>query len=86
MFFVARYAGLAIFDNSLAFVVLGVGMVSLLEGMISVSLFEYLDPTVPWWGWMFGRVLPSAVYNTLLAPLVWLALNRLDWLLEPQEV
>lgn len=86
VYFAARFAGMSIFDNSLGFIVLGVLSLSFMEGLFSVSLFQFLDGSVPWWGWMIGTVLPTAFYNALLAPLAWVALSRLERVLRPQVI
>lgn len=76
--FVARLAGTSIYEHNVVFNVLGVFGLSLAEGIIAVSVFNLLDPSVPWWGWLFGRVIPAALYNSLLSPLLFLGLERLE--------
>ena len=85
VFFAARYAGMSVFEKNLIFAVTGVFILTLMEGLISVSVFEYLDPSVPWWEWMLGKVAPGAVFNCLLTPPVWFLLSRLEWALYPPE-
>lgn len=83
VFFAARYAGLSIFDNSLLFTVLGVLGLSLMEGLISVTVFEYLDPSLPWWEWVLGKVIPGALFNSLLTPPIWYLLTRIEGVMYP---
>lgn len=84
--FLARFASTSLFDKSTGFVMLAVMALSLAEGLISVTLFQILDSSVPWWAWMFGEVLPVAVYNGLLAPLIWLAVSPLNQRLSTVEI
>lgn len=85
VFFAARYAGMSVFEKNLIYAVVGVFVLTLVEGLISVSVFEYLDPSVPWWNWTLGKVAPGAVFNCLLTPPVWFLLSRLEWAVYPPE-
>lgn len=78
MSFLARFVGLSVYENSLLVGVVAVGGISLVEGFVSVTLFEMLDGGVPWWGWMGAQVLPGAFINALWSPLVFYALGRLE--------
>jgi len=76
--FLSRLIGVSVYENSL---LLGMGAVfasSLVEGLASVTLFDWLDETVPWWHWMLADVVPTAVVNALWSPLVFYALSRLE--------
>lgn len=83
VFFAARYAGMSVFEKNLAIAMVGVFILSMVEGLVSVSIFEYLDPSVPWWEWMLGKIAPGAVFNALLTPPVWIMLSRLEWAVFP---
>jgi rod shape-determining protein MreD len=76
--FLARYIGTAVYENSLLVGVAGVLAVSLAEGLVSVSLFEVLDATIPWWRWTFTQVLPNSIVNAVWSPLVFLVFARLE--------
>jgi rod shape-determining protein MreD len=76
--FLSRYVGISVYENSL---LLGMGAVfgiSLVEGLVSVTLFDWLDETVPWWHWMLADVVPTALVNALWSPLVFFGLARLE--------
>lgn len=85
VFFPARQAGITVFEKNQIYAVVGVFILTLAEGLISVSVFEYLDPSVPWWNWMLGKVAPGAVFNSVLTPPVWYLLSRLEWAVYPPE-
>ncbi|MCZ6474462.1 MAG: rod shape-determining protein MreD [SAR324 cluster bacterium] len=75
--FLAIYVGSAIYENTLWFTMVSVAGLTLAEGLISISIFEILDSTAPWWQWLSQRVLPAAIYHAVLAPflawgLIWL--------------
>jgi rod shape-determining protein MreD len=74
----ARLVGQAMYEDSLLSATLVVFGLSLLEGVIFTSVFQVLDKQVGWGSWIFFRVLPGSVYNAALAPLVFLALGRLE--------
>ncbi len=75
---VARQAGGSIYENNAFTGILAVAALSVLQGLISTTLFYVLDAGVPWWRWTMLRVLPEAFYNALLAPLALLALERVE--------
>lgn len=70
--FLARIAGASIYENNMLFALLSVFGLSLGEGMISLALLNILDSSVPWWFWLFTQVVPNAVYNTLVAPVLFM--------------
>jgi rod shape-determining protein MreD len=74
----ARFAGSAMYEDNIAASAIAVFGLSLLQGIVFVSVFRTLDRTVPWWGWTLGRVVPEAFYDALVSPLVFLALARLE--------
>lgn len=78
MSFLARLIGVSVYENSLALGVAAVFGISVAEGIVSVTLFEILDGSVPWWGWMVTQVLPSALINALWSPLVFYVFGRLE--------
>ncbi len=85
VFFAARYAGMSVFEKNVGVAMVGVFILSMVEGLVSVSIFEYLDPSVPWWEWMLGKIAPGSVFNALLTPPVWIMLSRLEWAVYPPE-
>lgn len=83
--FLARMTGVSIYENSFLFGLSGVFGLSLVEGFISVTLLQFLDGSVPWWRWILTQVFPNALYNGLLAPVLFLlcmALSRKVKILE----
>jgi rod shape-determining protein MreD len=78
----SRMAAALIYENNLLSGALVVGGLSVAEGALSAALFELLDPATPWWRWLLLRVLPTAIYNALFAPLFLLALARLERVLK----
>lgn len=83
--FLARLIGVSVYENSLLLGVAAVFGVSLAEGFISVTLFQWLDEGVPWWRWMLTGVLPGALVNALWSPLVFYAFGRLERWVRPSE-
>ncbi len=83
--FLARWAGVMLYENSL---LLGAAIVfglSLVEGLLSLTLLQLLDAGVPWWRWLAAGVLPTAVVNAVWSPLVLLAVGRLERLVRLPE-
>jgi rod shape-determining protein MreD len=76
--FAARLMGASIYEHNLLFSVLGVLALCLAEGLMSVTFLHLLDAGVPWWAWILERALPEAVYNALLAPVLFYGLRRLE--------
>ena len=77
----ARLAGNAMYEDNLVSGVMAVFGLCILEGIVFTSIFRVLDHGVPWWNWVLARVLPGALYDALLAPLVFMGLMRLErWL------
>ena len=64
----ARATGKAINEQNVVLNFFLVLVLSLAEGMISLGLFNYMDEDLPWWRWLFTRVLPGSFYTALLAP------------------
>lgn len=83
--FLSRLIGMSVYENSLLIGALAVFGVSLVDGLISVTLFQWLDSTVPWWNWMFTIVVPGALINALWSPLVFYILGRLERWARPAE-
>ncbi|MCH7908649.1 MAG: hypothetical protein IIB38_03425 [Candidatus Hydrogenedentes bacterium] len=79
--FAAIYVGNSMYENSLLFVVTAVAGLSLFEGVVSISIFELLDSSTPWWNWFLTRSLPVSIYHGLLAPVLLWGMVRLErWL------
>jgi rod shape-determining protein MreD len=79
--FAARLAGAAMYEDNILSATLAVFGLSLIEGLGFVSIYKVLDKQVGWWSWMFFRVLPGSFYNAVCAPIVFLALAKLErWL------
>jgi len=77
----ARLAGGAMYEDNLLLGAVAVFGLCLLEGAVFAGVFRVLDRQIPWWNWIFTRVLPGSLYNALLAPLVLMGLMRLErWL------
>jgi rod shape-determining protein MreD len=74
----ARLATGAMYEDNVLSSTLAVFGLSLLEGIVFVSIFRGLDRQVPWWSWTLTRVLPEAFYNALIAPPVFIGLARLE--------
>ena len=81
----ARLTGVSVYENSLLFGLVGVFGLSFAEGLISLSLLELLDSTVPWWAWLLATAIPNAGYNSLWSPLAFFALGRLEHLMKTAE-
>ena len=78
VFFLARFTGQTVYENNLLFGVAGVFGLTVVEELISISLLQILDPSVPWLTWVFRDIFPIAAYNGLLAPPALLATGRLE--------
>lgn len=76
--FLARYVGFAIYENNVLFTMAAVAGLTLAEGVIAITIFELLDPTVPWWHWLLTVVLPLSLYHGLIAPFLMMGLIRLE--------
>jgi rod shape-determining protein MreD len=74
----ARFVGGAMYEDNLFSSAAAVFGLSLLEGIVFVSIFHGLDRQVPWWLWTLTRVVPEAFYNALLAPVVFIGIARLE--------
>ena len=81
----ARLTGVSVYENSLLFGLVGVFGLSLAEGLISLSLLELLDSTVPWWAWLLTTAILNAAFNSLWSPLAFFALGRLEHLMKTAE-
>lgn len=75
---VARLAGGALYESNALFTLVGVLALSVLEAVISLTVFNILDPAVSWWGLFLTIGLPASLYNGLLAPLLLYALEPLE--------
>lgn len=76
--FLARYVGLAVYENSAWFSMAAVAGLTLAEGAIAITLFEVLTPQTPWWDWLFGKVIPLSLFHGLLAPIFNYGAARLE--------
>jgi rod shape-determining protein MreD len=74
----ARFAGNAMYEDNIISSAIAVFALSLLQGIVFVSVFRTLDRTVPWWGWTLTRVVPEAFYDALISPVVFVFLARLE--------
>jgi rod shape-determining protein MreD len=74
----ARLVGGAMYEDNILSSSIAVFALSLLEGVVFVTIFRMLDRHVPWWSWTLTGVLPGAFYNALIAPAVFAGLARLE--------
>ncbi len=81
--FASRIAGFAIYENNLLSTVFLVVLLTLFEGAVSLTILEFLDPRLPWWAWLFQKVIPVSLFNGALAPLVVPVLDWIDRRLRP---
>jgi rod shape-determining protein MreD len=86
IYFLARLTGSSLYENNMLFGSLSVLGLSVAEGLISVTLLNFLDSDSPWFYWMFTSVLPTALYNGLVSPLVFLALGRMEGWVRVSEI
>jgi len=80
-FFVAiasRMVGTHIYEHNLIFHFLGVFGLSVFDGILSSTLYNFFDASVPWWGWLFKQVIPQSLYNGMLGPLMFIIFQRLE--------
>ncbi|MBI4082153.1 MAG: rod shape-determining protein MreD [Candidatus Lambdaproteobacteria bacterium] len=77
-----RRLALMIYENSRPFTVLLVAGLTVLEGLIALAVLNLLDEQVPWFTWLFTRVLPQAAYHALLCPFALWGVERLERLLK----
>lgn len=75
---VTRYIGASVYENNLVFNLAGVFMFALLEGIVSLTILNYIDPELGWWMLLFTRVLPGALYTSLLGPPLFIGLKHLE--------
>ena len=75
---VARFAGQAMYENNVWISMGIVAGLSLIHGIFVVTLFEIIDPEIPWWSWMFFKELPLALYHGVLTPLIFFPLVWLE--------
>ena len=74
----ANLTGKLIFEqNTLVIALIVVGL-SIVEGMIALTLLNILSSDALWLSWFFGRVIPQALYHGALTPLFLFGLNRLE--------
>lgn len=83
--FAARYVGVSVYENSLLLGIVSVVGLSLVQGVIALTLLALLDSTVPWWHWLFVDVVPTALVNALWSPFVFYGLGRLERWVRPSE-
>lgn len=76
--FLVRMVGTSIYEHNLLFNIMGVFVLSLVEGFISITIFEYMDTSVPWWAWLFQYVIPQAMYNGLLGPVFFIITHQME--------
>ncbi len=73
-----RMSANAIYENNLLSSVLVVLAMTVLHGALALLIFKVLDTTTHWWWWMLTRVIPEGLYTAALAPLFFLAHDRLE--------
>ena len=62
-----------IYDGSLPAAMAVILATGLIEGVATISIYEFMDPSTPWWRWLFSRILPTAFYTALWSPVfLWL--------------
>jgi rod shape-determining protein MreD len=83
--FLARYIGVSVYENSIVLGMASVFALSLVHGMLALTLFDWLDPSVPWWHWLFTEVVPTALVNALWSPVAFYGIARLERWVRPQE-
>lgn len=76
-----RVAGMYIYESNWLFTMVLVMGLSLLEGIVAISLMAYIGEGVSWWAWLFTRVVPVSLYHGVLAPLFFVGLLRLERLM-----
>ena len=74
----ARFAGGAMYEDNVFSTTIVVFALSIAQGIVFVSVFKVFDRQVPWWGWTLTRVLPEALYDALIAPVVFMGIARLE--------
>ena len=74
----ANVAGILIYEQNPLFTALAVSVLTLAEGLASLTLLSLLGSEVAWVSWLPGRVLPLAVYHGALTPLIFRTLRRLE--------
>jgi rod shape-determining protein MreD len=77
-----RRLALLIYENSWPFTVLLVAGLTVLEGLVALAVLSLLDEHVPWFPWLFTRVLPQALYHALLCPFALWGVERLERVLK----
>jgi rod shape-determining protein MreD len=83
--FLARYIGISVYENSLLLGMASVFGLSLVEGILSLTLLDWLDASVSWWHLLFVDVFPTAFFNALWSPLVFYTFARLERWVRPSE-
>lgn len=83
--FLARYIGTSVYENSLLLGMVSVLGLSLVQGVIALSVLAVLDSGVPWWHWLLAVVVPTALVNAFWSPLVFYGLGRLERWVRPTE-
>ena len=73
-----RFAGGAMYEDNVVSATIVVFALSIVQGIVFVSVFKVFDRQVPWWGWTLARVLPEALYDAAIAPLVFIGIARLE--------
>ena len=68
----ARWLGLMVYERNALFTFVAIGALATIEGGVALFLMNWMDPTVPWWGWLGTRVIPLALFHAVLAiPVAW---------------
>lgn len=78
----SRVSGIAVYENNWLSTALLVVALSVLEGVLSLIILEALDPGIPWWLWLFQKVVPVSLYHGALAPLL---VPAIDWIEQRYE-
>lgn len=74
----ANLAGLIIYEHNALFVTGAVLALTLIEGLLALTILQLLGSETAWLAWYFGRVLPQSLYHALLTPPALWGLRRLE--------
>ena len=78
VYYLARGVRHGVYANTVLLAALLVVGLCLVGGLFATALLHMLDDSIPWWNWVFTRVLPEALYTGLLTPIPFLFWHRLE--------
>lgn len=73
----ANLTGKVLFEENPLVLGMLVAVLSVVEGVVGLTVFSLLGRDVAWIEWGFGRVLPAGAYNGVLTPPVMYLMGRL---------